>query len=44
MDVSLRSIKTNNWSVDNLKKRITSMSCILDSQYSQVTLVSGYHV
>ena len=39
MDPSLRSIKTNNWSADILKKYITSMSC---PRYSHVTLVSGY--
>ena len=29
MDLSLRSIKTNNWSADNVKKDVTSMSCTL---------------
>ena len=29
MDLSLRSIKTNNWSADNFKKHVTSMSCTL---------------
>ena len=26
MDLSLQSIKTNHWSVDNLKKHVTSMN------------------
>ena len=30
IDLSLRSIKTNNWSVDNFKKHVTSMSCTLE--------------
>ena len=30
MDLSLRSIKTNNWSADKFKKQVTSMSCILE--------------
>ena len=42
MDLSLQSIKTNNWSADYFKKLVTSMSCTLASRYSQVTLVSGY--
>ena len=42
MDLSLQSIKTNNWSADYCKKLVTSMSCTLASRYSQVTLVSGY--
>ena len=29
MDLSLRSIKTNNWSADNFKKHVTSMNCTL---------------
>ena len=29
MDLSLRSIKTNNWSADNFKKHVTSISCTL---------------
>ena len=29
MDLSLRSIKTNNWSADNFKKKVTSVSCTL---------------
>ena len=29
MDLSLWSIKTNNWSADNLKKHATSMNCTL---------------
>ena len=27
MDPSAQSIKTNNWSADNLEKHVTSMSC-----------------
>ena len=30
MDLSLRSIKANNWPVDNFKKHITSMSRTLE--------------
>ena len=30
MDLSLRSIKTNNWSEDNFKKHVASMSCTLE--------------
>ena len=30
MDLSLRSIKTNNWSAHNFKKHVTSMSCTLE--------------
>ena len=30
MDLSLWSIKINNWSVDNFKKHFTSMSCKLE--------------
>ena len=30
MDLGLQSIKTNNWSVDNFKKHINSMSCTLE--------------
>ena len=30
MDVSLQSIKTNNWSANNFKKHVTSMSCTLE--------------
>ena len=30
MDLSLRSTKTNNWSGDNFKKPVTSMSCTLE--------------
>ena len=30
MDQSLRSIKTNNWSADNLEKHVTSMSFTLE--------------
>ena len=40
MDLSLQSIKTNNWPADNFKKCITSMSCTFELWYSQVTLVS----
>ena len=29
MDLSLRSIKTNNWLVDNFNKHVTSVSCTL---------------
>ena len=31
LDLSLWSIKTKNWSVDNFKKHITSVSCTLQS-------------
>ena len=30
MHLSLRSIKTNNWSADNCKKHVNSMSCTLE--------------
>ena len=30
MNLGLRSIKTNNWSADNFKKHVTSMSCTLE--------------
>ena len=30
IDLSLRSIKTNNWPGDNVKKHVTSMSCTLE--------------
>ena len=30
MDLSLQSIKTNNWSADNFKKHNTSMSCTIE--------------
>ena len=30
MDLSLPSIKTNNWSTDNFKKHVISMSCTLE--------------
>ena len=30
MDLSLQSIKTNNWSADNLKKHATSVSCTVE--------------
>ena len=42
MNLSLRSIKTNNWSADDFKKHVTSMSCTLEPALSQVPLVSGY--
>ena len=43
VDQSLRSIKTNNWSADNLKKNMSTQWVLHSSpQYTQVTLVSGY--
>ena len=30
MDMSLRSIKTNNWPAVNFKKQVTLMSCTLE--------------
>ena len=30
MDLSLQSIKTNKWSVDNFKKHVTLMNCTLE--------------
>ena len=43
MDLSLRSIKTNNWSADNFKKNTSPQWFVhLSRQYSHVTLVSGY--
>ena len=30
MDLGQQSIKTNNWSADNFKKHVTSMSCTLE--------------
>ena len=43
MDLSLWSIKTNNWSADNFKKTIhLNKVAHLNPRYSQVTLVSGY--
>ena len=30
MDLGLQSIETNNWSVDNFEKHVTSMSCTLE--------------
>ena len=30
LDPSLQSIESNNWSADNCKKHLTSMSCTLD--------------
>ena len=30
MDLSLWAIETNNWSADNFKKHVTSMSCALE--------------
>ena len=42
MNLSLQSIKTNNWSADNLKKtrQLNELYNKLSRQYSQVTLVS----
>ena len=31
MDLSLRSMKTNDWLADNYQKHVTSMSCTLES-------------
>ena len=42
MDLGLQSIETNNWSVDNFEKNVTSMSCTLEPAILQVTLVSRY--
>ena len=40
MDLSLQSIKTDNWSADNLKKNhVTSITCTMYT-WAQVTLVS----
>ena len=41
MDLSLRSIKTNNWSADKFKKQVTSMSCTLEPAIQAMTLVNG---
>ena len=41
MDLSLRSIKSNNWSADKFKKQVTSMSCIRESAIQAMTLVNG---
>ena len=41
MDLSLWSIKTNNWSADNFKKNTPPQWIVhLSMRYSQVTLVS----
>ena len=45
MDLSLRSIKINNWSADNLKKNTYTQhlnELSLEPAYSQVTLASGW--
>ena len=43
MDLSLQSIKTNNWSADNFKKNTSPQWVVqLSPQYSQVILVSRY--
>ena len=34
MDLSLQSIKTNNWSADIFEKQVTSMSCTLEPPYA----------
>ena len=41
MDLSLRSIKTNNWSADKFKKHVTSMSFTLEPAIQAMTLVNG---
>ena len=42
-DLNLRSIKTNNWSADNLKKNTSPQWVVLLSlQYSMMALGSGY--
>ena len=41
MDLSLRSIKTNNWPADNLKNTSPQWVVHLSPQYCQVPLVSG---
>ena len=43
MDLSLRSIKTNNWSADNFWFHVTSMSCTLEHVIQAMTLVNGCH-
>ena len=42
MDLSMRSIKANNWPADNFKKHVSSIVVCLSPRHSQVTLVSGY--
>ena len=42
MGLSLRLIKSNNWSADNLKKYVILMSCTLKPANKHLTLVSGY--
>ena len=44
INLSLRSLKANNWSAKNLKYTLTSMSWHLSPCYGHVTLVSGYLV
>ena len=42
MDLSLRSIKTNNWLADNFKKNTSPQRVVhLSPQYSKVPLVGG---
>ena len=43
VDLSLRSIKTNNRSTDNFKNHVSSMSCTLEPAIQAMTLVNGYH-
>ena len=40
--LSLRSIKNNNWSADNLKNMSPRLFVHYSQRYSHVTLVSGY--
>ena len=42
MDLSRRSIKTNNWSAEDLRNTSPQWVVHLSPRYSQVTLVSGY--
>ena len=42
MDLSLLSIKTKNWSVDNFKTHHLNELLYFSLRYSQVTLVSRY--
>ena len=43
MDLSLWSIKTNNWSANNLRKHMSPQWIVhLSAQYSQVTLLSAH--
>ena len=42
MNLSLRSIKNNNWSADNLKNMSPRLFVHYSQRYSHVTLVSGY--